>query len=253
MTGGLGLPWWRHGSKMIPRISCPEESRSLSSGEPYSPAATSTSAPFHAPFRRTTPAPFVSRVASPRNGLTKTAIFSERKNPVQYAVYPMWTVPGAEFPGKMIVLGKLSKVGSHSTPGVEARGSTTKDMAMTDMQATGHEYHSADELVAMFKKLNAISEEMRPWQETKARKEHTDLFGEAICPGEYYFKRRTDHGFLDEVKLSRASMDRFLHALFAGNAQLQYIAEVLQEKRLNEMREALSKVPNPLDRLSTTR
>ena len=153
----------------------------------------------------------------------------------------------------MIVLGKLSMVGSHSTPGVEATGSTTKDVAMTDMQATGHEYHSADELVAMFKKLDAISEEMLPWQETKARKEHSDLFGEEIHPGEYYFKRRTGHGFHDEVKLSQASMDRFLHALFAGNARLQHIAEFLQEQRLDEMREALSKVPNPLDRTNTTR
>jgi hypothetical protein len=39
------------------------------------------------------------------------------------------SVPGAELPGKMIVLGKLSMVGSHSTPGVEATGSTTKDVA----------------------------------------------------------------------------------------------------------------------------
>ena len=124
---------------------------------------------------------------------------------------------------------------------------------MTDPQATGLEYHSDDELAAVFRKLDAISEQMLPWQETKARKEHCDLFGEAIRPGEYYFRRRTGHGFHDEVKLSQASMDRFLHALFAGNAQLQHIAEFLQEKRLNEMREALSKVPNPLDRLSTTR
>jgi len=95
--------------------------------------------------------PFVSRVATPRNGLTKTAIFSESKNPVQYADYPMWTVPDAGLPDKMIVLGKLLMVASHSTLGVEARGRTAKDVAMTDMQATGHEYHSADELVAMFK------------------------------------------------------------------------------------------------------
>ena len=153
----------------------------------------------------------------------------------------------------MIALDRLSLVASLPGPPQKQRGHTAKDTAMTDLPATDPEYHSDDELTALFKKLDAISDQMLPWQETKARKEHTDLFGEAICPGEYYFKRRTDHGFLDEVKLSRASMDRFLHALFAGNAQLQYIAEFLQEKRLDEMREALSKVPNPLDRINTIR
>jgi hypothetical protein len=124
---------------------------------------------------------------------------------------------------------------------------------MTDLPATEPEYHSADELTALFKKLDAISDQMLPWQEAKARKEHTDLFGEAIHPGEHYFKRRTGHGFLDEVKLSKASMDRFLHALFAGNAQLHHIADFLQERRLSEMRDALSKVPNPFGQPDTAR
>jgi len=117
---------------------------------------------------------------------------------------------------------------------------------MNNPQTSVLEYHSEDELSEMFKKLDALSDQMRPWQETKARKEHVDLFGEMIRPGQYYFKRSTGHGFHDVVKLSQASLDRFLYALFAGNAQLQYIAGYLQEKRLNEMREAFSKVPNPL-------
>ena len=141
-------------------------------------------------------------------------------------------------PDKMFVPGKFSMVTCFRARPVEEEGRTAKDVTMTDPQAPSLEYHSAEELLEMFKKLDAISEQMLPWQETKARKEHSDLFGEAIRPGEYYFKRRTGHGFHDDVKLSQVSMDRFLYALFAGNAQLQYIARFLQEKRLNEMREA---------------
>jgi hypothetical protein len=48
---------------------------SLCSGQPPSSAATSTSAPLYAPLRPTAPAPFVSRVASPRIGVTKAPSF----------------------------------------------------------------------------------------------------------------------------------------------------------------------------------
>jgi len=117
---------------------------------------------------------------------------------------------------------------------------------MNDPQGTEQAYYSARESAAMFKMLDAISDQMLPWQETKARKEHVDLFGEAIRPGEYYFKRSTGPGFHEVVKLSPASMDRILYALFAGNLRLQRIAEYLMQEQFNKMREALNKFSPPL-------
>ena len=114
------------------------------------------------------------------------------------------------------------------------------------------EYHSEGELSEMFKKFAVLSDRMQPWQETKARKEHVDLFGEKIYPGQYYFKRTLGPSFHNVVKLSQKSLDRVLFALFAGNTKLRHIAEYLQERQLEEMREAFSKVTNPLSGRNTT-
>jgi len=116
---------------------------------------------------------------------------------------------------------------------------------MNDPEGTEQAYLSAEESAAMFKMLDAISDQMLPWQETKARKEHVDLFGDLIRPGEYYFKRSTGSGFVEVVKLSQASMDRVLYALFAGNLRLQRIAEYLIQEQLNKMRDALNKFKPP--------
>jgi hypothetical protein len=109
------------------------------------------------------------------------------------------------------------------------------------------QYHTEDELSEMFKKLDAISDQMSgAWQESKAQKEHIDMFGETVHRGQYYFKRTIGPGFHNVLKLSQVSMDRLLHAVFADNKQLQFIAEQFQEKQLEDMRTLLNKVASPL-------
>jgi hypothetical protein len=109
------------------------------------------------------------------------------------------------------------------------------------------QYHTEDELSEMFNKLDALSDTMSgAWQESRAQKEHTDMFGETVHEGQYYFKRTIGPGFHNVLKLSQVSMDRLLHALFAGNQQLQFIAEQFQEKQLDDMRTVLNKFQSPL-------
>ena len=121
-----------------------------------------------------------------------------------------------------------------------------KDAAMQPPPKAALQYHTEDELSDMFKKLDAISDQMSgAWQESKAQKEHTDIFGETVHQGQYYFKRTIGPGFHNVVKLSQASMDRLLHAVFAGNPQLQFIAEHFQKKQLDDMRAVLNKFQSP--------
>ena len=117
---------------------------------------------------------------------------------------------------------------------------------MSEPEGTEEAYYSAEASAAMFKMLDAISDQTLPWQETKARKEHVDLFGEAIRPGKYYFKRSTGPGFHVVVKLSQASMNRVLYALFAGNLRLQRLAQYLIQEQLSKMREALNTFSPPV-------
>ena len=109
------------------------------------------------------------------------------------------------------------------------------------------QYHTEDELSEMFNKLDALSDRMSgAWQESRAQKEHTDIFGETVYEGQYYFKRTIGPGFHNVLKLSRVSMDRLLHAVFADNQQLQFIAEQFQEKQLEDMRAVLNRFQSPV-------
>lgn len=122
-----------------------------------------------------------------------------------------------------------------------------KDAAMQPPKETALQYHTEEELSDMFKKLDAISDQRSgAWHESKAKKEHTDIFGETVRPGRYYFKRTIGPGFHNVVKLSQASMDRLLHAVFAGNPQLLFIAEYFQKKQMDDMRAALNKLKSPV-------
>lgn len=90
----------------------------------------------------------------------------------------------------------------------------------------GEEYYTDQEFFPIFSKLNALFPQTSPWEETKARKEHKDLFGEIIQPGEIYYKRQDGMAFDENTKLSRLSMERLLHALFGRNWGLNELAAV---------------------------
>jgi hypothetical protein len=100
------------------------------------------------------------------------------------------------------------------------------------------EEYYPEEFDDMLDKLNALNPSAFPWQRTKARKEHKDLFGETIRDDEVYFKRQVGAGWGDDIKLSRLSMERVLYALFSLNPGLERLAEEVIEARLKQRLEA---------------
>ncbi len=50
--------------------------------------------------------------------------------------------------------------------------------------------YNDNELRELVEKLNALYSSFDEWRFTKARKEHTDEFGDKITEGEVYFKQR---------------------------------------------------------------
>jgi hypothetical protein len=68
------------------------------------------------------------------------------------------------------------------------------------------------------------------WQETDARKDHTDEFGAPILSGEMYFSRHPGPAFHSVQRLSKRSMDTMLHFVFNRNSLLEELAVSRHEK-----------------------
>ena len=103
-------------------------------------------------------------------------------------------------------------------------------------------YYSEKELHQMVSRINAFASEYSPWKFTHARKEHQDLFGDVIKPGEYYFKHGSGPAFDDVIKLSAPSMEKLCFALFESAVSLKPIADQILEQRQKRMFRAMSKV-----------
>ena len=113
------------------------------------------------------------------------------------------------------------------------------------MSETENDQHSSDEeLEKLVDQLNALTDEWRQWKWTRARKEHEDLFGDAIQPGDDYLKRAYGSEFHEDVKLSQRSMSRMLHALFEGNLRLQTTAEHLHQRIEKDREQVMRKAVN---------
>lgn len=88
---------------------------------------------------------------------------------------------------------------------------------------------------AAFRRFDALDDgQGQHWETPTAQKRHADLFGDAIAPGEMYFRRRYA-GRGDVLKLSLRSMERLLFAVVAINP---WLAEA-GERRCRERREQL--------------
>ena len=103
-------------------------------------------------------------------------------------------------------------------------------------------YYSEKELHQMVSRINAFASEYSPWKFTHARKEHQDLFGEIIKPGEYYFKHGSGPPFDNVVKLSALSMEKFCFALFESAIFLKPIADQILKQRQKKMFQVMSKL-----------
>ena len=103
-------------------------------------------------------------------------------------------------------------------------------------------FYSEKELHEMVSRINAFASEYSPWRFTHARKEHQDLFGEVINPGEYYFKHGSGPAFDDVIKLSALSMEKLCFALFESAVFLKPIADQILKQRQKRMFKAMSKL-----------
>ena len=103
-------------------------------------------------------------------------------------------------------------------------------------------YYSEKELHEMVDRLNAFASEYSPWKFTHARKEHQDLFGDVVKPGEYYFKHGSGPAFDDVIKLSAPSMEKLCFALFESAVFLKPIADQILEQRQKRMFQVMSKL-----------
>jgi len=86
-----------------------------------------------------------------------------------------------------------------------------------------------------FAAFNALSSWYDEWRSTRARKVHTDLFGETIKSGEIYYKRQCGAAWDAVIKVSQSSMERLVYALLAGNPQLMALGEQHAANRLREL------------------
>ena len=73
--------------------------------------------------------------------------------------------------------------------------------------------------------FNALFNLYDQWQVTRARKEHADLFGEPIQPGEVYYKQQAGPAWNQVTKISQLSMERLLYVVLACNPRLQALGE----------------------------
>jgi len=103
-------------------------------------------------------------------------------------------------------------------------------------------FYSEKELHEMVNRINAFASDYSRWKFTHARKEHQDLFGEVIKPGEYYFKHGSGPAFDDVIKLSALSMEKLCFALFESAIFLRPLADQILKRRQKKMFQAMSKL-----------
>lgn len=101
-------------------------------------------------------------------------------------------------------------------------------------------YYDDKELSVLIRQLNALLGLYYEFRYTDARKQHTDELGDVIKRGDVYFKRRRGVAYDDVIKLSRASMDAVLFALFDGSEILRGLGASLLERQKKEILQQLN-------------
>lgn len=86
-------------------------------------------------------------------------------------------------------------------------------------------YRTERDFQVALNRLNAMNDEWYRWSPTTARKEHVDAFGAANKDGETYYKMELGGSVTNHEKLSRASMETFLHLIFSGSPLLQKLSD----------------------------
>lgn len=106
----------------------------------------------------------------------------------------------------------------------------------------GYKIYSTDEVIELVRSLNTLMDDYTPWQLTKARKGHIDIFGAKIKEGEDYFKKKTGLSVVDVAKLSFRNMELILYALFFNTLKIKNITDILLKDEFEKMRNAIEEI-----------
>ena len=97
------------------------------------------------------------------------------------------------------------------------------------------------ELQANVELLNQIYPSDDPWQSVVAHKDHDDLFGDSIKPGELYYNRVCRCPW-NPIKLSRRSMEAVVFCVVEGNQPLLRVLQGWQEQRFEKLRALVPRI-----------
>jgi hypothetical protein len=87
--------------------------------------------------------------------------------------------------------------------------------------------------------LNALSDETARWRVAFGGKDYTDAMGDFIPAGRDHFRKGELRADGEEVRLSAASMDRFIMILFKHNRQGMELAKRAREERFVKMQQEM--------------
>lgn len=105
-------------------------------------------------------------------------------------------------------------------------------------------YYTDEEFFAALALFNGFFGTFR-WQDTMARTDHVDEFGDAVVSGEVYFTRKL--GVAERLKLSRRSMSTLLRVFFDTNSGADRLGRVLVEEAHQKLVRAVDAVDARLD------
>jgi hypothetical protein len=94
-------------------------------------------------------------------------------------------------------------------------------------------FDGEEEFSEALERLNALNQESLQWKERTSQKMHEDVWGQVIEPKELYFA--FDMGPTTTLRMSKASMKRFLFLALGLNAQLDKQGKKIQLERLNRI------------------
>ncbi len=97
-------------------------------------------------------------------------------------------------------------------------------------------FFSDSDIDILLKKLNFCYSPYRKWEQRKAQKKHTDLFGSEIMERELYYRLSIDQFRSNDLKLKKQNMERYLYAIFVNRPTWERESEIEIQRELDKVR-----------------
>lgn len=139
----------------------------------------------------------------------------------------------------------------------ERMGSKTAIKLIKQKSKENHTNNEPEEitLATLVRKFSAFYNEGDGWDSKKAQKKHTDLFGDTIEPGTYYFRLPWGYSnYHADIKLSEKNMKLVCEMLFQMPSSIaEKHADWIIDKRLERVRSVVDKLSPENKRLNDPR